>query len=48
MKVPFTLGVVGHFGLGVRDLKKSAKTPFYFQCDFGFTIADESGLRGES
>ena len=25
MKVPFTLGVVGHFGLAVRDPKKSAK-----------------------
>jgi catechol 2,3-dioxygenase-like lactoylglutathione lyase family enzyme len=25
MKVPFTLGVVGHFGLSVRDPKKSAK-----------------------
>ena len=25
MKVPFTLGVVGHFGLVVRDPKKSAK-----------------------
>ena len=24
MKVPFTLGVVGHFGLAVRDPKKSA------------------------
>jgi catechol 2,3-dioxygenase-like lactoylglutathione lyase family enzyme len=24
-KVPFTLGVVGHFGLAVRDPKKSAK-----------------------
>src|SRR5207237_10654323 len=25
MKVPFKLGVVGHFGLAVRDPKKSAK-----------------------
>src|SRR4029078_9087473 len=25
MKTPFTLGVVGHFGLAVRDPKKSAK-----------------------
>jgi len=25
MKVPFTLGVVGHFGLAVRDPKTSAK-----------------------
>lgn len=25
MKVPFRLGVVGHFGLAVRDPKKSAK-----------------------
>jgi catechol 2,3-dioxygenase-like lactoylglutathione lyase family enzyme len=25
MKVPFTLGVVGHFGLAVPDPKKSAK-----------------------
>jgi catechol 2,3-dioxygenase-like lactoylglutathione lyase family enzyme len=25
MKVPFTLGVVGHFGLAVRDPKKSAR-----------------------
>ncbi len=24
-KVPFTVGVVGHFGLAVRDPKKSAK-----------------------
>jgi catechol 2,3-dioxygenase-like lactoylglutathione lyase family enzyme len=24
-KVPFTLGIVGHFGLAVRDPKKSAK-----------------------
>ena len=25
MKVPFTLGVVGHFGLAVRDPKKSGR-----------------------
>ncbi|MGZ4985583.1 MAG: VOC family protein [Chthoniobacterales bacterium] len=25
MKVPFTVGVVGHFGLAVRDPKKSAQ-----------------------
>ena len=25
IKVPFTLGVVGHFGLAVRDPKKSAR-----------------------
>ncbi|HWM25695.1 MAG TPA: VOC family protein [Chthoniobacterales bacterium] len=25
MKTPFTVGVVGHFGLAVRDPKKSAK-----------------------
>jgi catechol 2,3-dioxygenase-like lactoylglutathione lyase family enzyme len=25
MKIPFTLGVVGHFGLAVRDPKRSAK-----------------------
>jgi hypothetical protein len=25
MKIPFTLGVVGHFGLAVRAPKKSAK-----------------------
>jgi len=25
MKAPFTLGVVGHFGLAVRNPKKSAK-----------------------
>lgn len=25
MKVPFTLGVVGHFGLAVRDPKQSAR-----------------------
>lgn len=25
MKIPFTVGVVGHFGLAVRDPKKSAR-----------------------
>jgi catechol 2,3-dioxygenase-like lactoylglutathione lyase family enzyme len=24
-KIPFTIGVVGHFGLAVRDPKRSAK-----------------------
>ena len=32
MKVPFKLGVVGHFGLAVRDPKKSAK---WFERAFG-------------
>jgi catechol 2,3-dioxygenase-like lactoylglutathione lyase family enzyme len=32
MKVPFTLGVVGHFGLAVRDPKKSAN---WFQSALG-------------
>lgn len=32
MKVPFTLGVVGHFGLAVRDPGKSAK---WFQRTLG-------------
>jgi catechol 2,3-dioxygenase-like lactoylglutathione lyase family enzyme len=32
MKVPFTLGVVGHFGLAVRDPKQSAK---WFQSALG-------------
>ena len=34
MKVPFTLGVVGHFGLAVRDPKKSAR---WFQRVLGLT-----------
>jgi catechol 2,3-dioxygenase-like lactoylglutathione lyase family enzyme len=34
MKVPFTLGVVGHFGLAVRDPGKSAK---WFQRALGLT-----------
>ena|SRR2546423_14505052 len=32
MKVPFTLGVVGHFGLAVRDPKRSAR---WFQRTLG-------------
>src|SRR5258708_58225 len=32
MKVPFTLGAVGHFGLAVRDPKKSAR---WFQSALG-------------
>ena len=32
MRVPFTLGVVGHFGLAVRDPKKSAA---WFERAFG-------------
>ena len=32
MKVPFTLGAVGHFGLAVRDPKKSAR---WFQTALG-------------
>jgi catechol 2,3-dioxygenase-like lactoylglutathione lyase family enzyme len=44
MKVPFTLGVVGHFGLAVRDPKKSAKwferaLGLKKQFDFGDGIA---------
>jgi len=34
MKTPFTLGVVGHFGLAVRDPKKSAK---WFRRSLGLT-----------
>ena len=33
MKIPFTTGVVGHFGLAVRDPKKSAK---WFERALGF------------
>ena len=33
-RVPFTLGVVGHFGLVVRDPKQSAK---WFERAFGLT-----------
>src|SRR5205814_10423400 len=39
MKVPFTLGEVGHFGLAVRDPKKSAKwfeRALGLQKQFGF------------
>ena len=32
MKIPFTLGVVGHFGLAVRNPRESAK---WFQCVLG-------------
>jgi catechol 2,3-dioxygenase-like lactoylglutathione lyase family enzyme len=32
MKIPFTLREVGHFGLAVRDPKKSAK---WFECALG-------------
>jgi catechol 2,3-dioxygenase-like lactoylglutathione lyase family enzyme len=32
MKTPFVLGVVGHFGLAVRDPKKSAR---WFQRTLG-------------
>ena len=44
MKVPFTLGVVGHFGLSVRDPRKSAKwfgrvLGLKKQFDFGNGIA---------
>jgi len=34
MKVPFSLGTVGHFGLAVRDPKKSAR---WFERAFGLT-----------
>jgi catechol-2,3-dioxygenase len=34
MAVPFTLGPVGHFGLAVRDPRKSAK---WFEQNFGLT-----------
>ena len=33
MKVPFETGQVGHFGLAVRDLRKSAE---WFERTFGF------------
>jgi catechol 2,3-dioxygenase-like lactoylglutathione lyase family enzyme len=33
MKMPFTVGVVGHFGLAVRDPKRSAK---WFERSLGF------------
>jgi catechol 2,3-dioxygenase-like lactoylglutathione lyase family enzyme len=43
MSVPFTLGVVGHFGLSVRDPKKSAK---WFERAFGLEeqFRFESGI----
>jgi catechol 2,3-dioxygenase-like lactoylglutathione lyase family enzyme len=43
MKIPFTLGVVGHFGLAVRDPAKSAK---WFQRVLGLTklFAFEGGI----
>jgi catechol-2,3-dioxygenase len=40
MKVPFTLGTVGHFGLAVRDPKKSAK---WFQRVLGLKKQFEFG-----
>ena len=43
MKIPFTLGVVGHFGLAVRDPAKSAK---WFRRALGLKklFAFESGI----
>lgn len=43
MKIPFTLGVVGHFGLAVRDPAKSAK---WFQRALGLKklFAFEGGI----
>ncbi len=38
MKVPFTLGQVGHFGLAVTDPKKSAR---WFERAFGLKIQFE-------
>jgi catechol 2,3-dioxygenase-like lactoylglutathione lyase family enzyme len=40
MKVPFTLGVMGHFGLAVRDPKKSAR---WFQRVLGLRKEFEFG-----
>ncbi|MFZ3377176.1 MAG: VOC family protein, partial [Chthoniobacterales bacterium] len=40
MKLPFTLGVVGHFGLAVRDPKKSAR---WFQRALGLRKEFEFG-----
>lgn len=40
MKPPFTLGVVGHFGLAVRDPKKSAK---WFERALGLKTQFEFG-----
>lgn len=49
MKVPFTLGVVGHFGLAVRDPEKSAAwfarvlgLRKEFQFDGGVAIGNEN------
>ena len=39
-EVPFTLGVVGHFGLAVRDPKKSAK---WFELALGLNKEFEFG-----
>jgi len=48
-KVPFTLGVVGHFGLAVRDPKKSAKwferalgLREEFEFDSGIAVGNDS------
>ena len=40
MSIPFTLGTVGHFGLAVRDPKKSAK---WFERAFGLEVQFEFG-----
>jgi len=40
MSVPFSLGVVGHFGLAVRDPKKSAR---WFERAFGLEEQFEFG-----
>jgi catechol 2,3-dioxygenase-like lactoylglutathione lyase family enzyme len=49
MKVPFTLGQVGHFGLAVRDPKKSAKwferalgLREEFEFDSGIAVGNDS------
>src|SRR3954465_14039715 len=49
MKIPFTLGVVGHFGLAVRDPKKSAKwferalgLKKIFDYDYGIAIGNKN------
>jgi catechol 2,3-dioxygenase-like lactoylglutathione lyase family enzyme len=49
MKTPFTVGVVGHFGLAVRDLRKSAKLfervlglKVQFEFDDGIAIGNDS------
>jgi catechol 2,3-dioxygenase-like lactoylglutathione lyase family enzyme len=38
MKVPFTIGVVGHFGLAVKSPKRSAK---WFECALGLETVFE-------